>query len=70
MGAGSVLDLSARSSTYTLGTGQVLTNRGTVAGGETQVPKTGAGDTLGLLALAAGLVGVFFVARRLRTTQA
>ena len=30
----------------------------------------GAGDSLGLLALAAGLVAVFFVARRLRTTQA
>jgi outer membrane biosynthesis protein TonB len=43
---------------------------GTVAGGETQVPKTGAGDSLGLLAMAAGLVAVFFVARRLRTTQA
>jgi cytoskeletal protein RodZ len=42
----------------------------TVAGGETQVPKTGAGDSLGLVALAAGLVAVFFVARRLRTTQA
>lgn len=42
----------------------------TVAGGDTQVPKTGAGDSLGLLALAAGLVAVFFVARRLRTTQA
>jgi cytoskeletal protein RodZ len=43
---------------------------GTLAGGETQVPKTGAGDSLGLIALAAGLVGVFFVARRLRTAQA
>jgi hypothetical protein len=41
-----------------------------VAGGETQVPKTGAGDSLGLVALAAGLVAVFFVARRLRTTEA
>lgn len=43
---------------------------GTVGSGETQVPKTGAGDSLGMIALAAGLVAVFVIARRLRTSQA
>jgi hypothetical protein len=32
--------------------------------------QTGAGDTLGLIAIALGLVAVLIVARRLRTVQA
>lgn len=36
----------------------------------TQLTQTGAGDTLGLIAIASGLVAVLIVARRLRTVQA
>lgn len=38
--------------------------------GETTVPTTGAGDSIGWIALAAGLVAMFVIARRVRTSQA
>ena len=72
--AGSVVKPAATASGSVAGSSGSITSTknttSTVAGSGTQVPKTGAGDSLGLLALAAGLVVVFFVARRLRTTQA
>jgi hypothetical protein len=34
------------------------------------VPTTGAGDSIGWIALAAGLVAMFVIARRVRTSQA
>jgi hypothetical protein len=72
--AGSAVKPASTASGSTAGASGGITSTknttSTVAGGDTQVPKTGAGDSLGLVALAAGLVAVFFVARRLRTTQA
>jgi cytoskeletal protein RodZ len=38
--------------------------------GEPTVPTTGAGDSIGWIALAAGLVAMFVIARRVRTSQA
>jgi cytoskeletal protein RodZ len=61
---------SAPKATASSGVTTTTTTTSTVGGGETQVPKTGAGDSLGVLALAAGLVVVFVVARRLRTSNA